>query len=344
MVQWIDRSDAGKLALSGPDAYGCLQALLSADLSRLPVGGGSATALLAPRGQVRALARVLRAERGWLLQCERPALEGLFRGLWNGRVGWQMTLHKLTLQQGLVTLAGEAEEVAALLAGLAGAGDAADADGAAHASAAASLRDAAAADAIARGPEHAHAPLTLAGMPVRVVRSWAGVDLIVRADRVERLTAALAAAGATSLDGAGWEGLRIARGRIAYGADAGERSLPAELGLGPATVATDKGLYPGLQTVLRQQRSGTVHRCLCRLHADHALLAAGDTLEREEASRAEQGADDPPPRERVPAGEVTSALAFDGIGLVRAGEGPLVHAPSGTRVRATPLHDAAPSL
>ncbi len=61
MVQWIDRSEAGKLALAGPDAYGCLQALLSADLAPVPVGGGSATALLAPRGQVRALARVLRA-------------------------------------------------------------------------------------------------------------------------------------------------------------------------------------------------------------------------------------------------------------------------------------------
>lgn len=115
MVQWIDRSDAGKLALSGPDAYGCLQALLSADLAPVPVGGGSATALLAPRGQVRALARALRAERGWLLQCERPALEGLFRGLWSGRVGWQVTLHKLTLQQGLVTLVGTAEELAEIV-------------------------------------------------------------------------------------------------------------------------------------------------------------------------------------------------------------------------------------
>jgi len=303
MVQWIDRSEAGKLALTGPDAYGCLQALLSADLSRVPVGGGSATALLAPRGQVRALARALRAERGWLLQCERPALEGLFRGLWSGRVGWRVTLHKLTLQQGFVTLVGEAQELAALLP-----------------------------EELARGSEHAHAPTAVAGIPARAVRGWAGVDLIVRADRVGALIAALTRAGATALDAAGWDALRIAAGRIAYGADAGERSLPAELGLGAATVATDKGLYPGLQTVLRQQRSGTVHRCLCRLRDEHALLAAGDELLRGDA----------------PAGTVTSALAFDGIGLVRAdapaAAAPLVHAPTGTEVRATPLRDAAPSL
>ncbi len=298
MVQWIDRSEAGKLALSGPDAYGCLQALLSADLAPVAVGGGSATALLAPRGQVRALARVLRAERAWLLQCERPALEGLFRGLWSGRIGWQVTLHKLTLQQGLVTLVGEVEELEPI------------------------------AGAIVHGPEHAHAATTLAGIPARVVRSWAGVDLIVRADRVAALTAALAANGAAALDLPGWEALRIARGRLAYGADATERSLPAELGLGAAAVATEKGLYPGLQTVLRQQRSGTVHRQLCQVHAAHALLAAGDELTRDGAA----------------AGAITSALAFDGLALVRAGDAPLMHAPSGTELRAAPLHDAAPSL
>lgn len=298
MVQWIDRSDAGKLALSGPDAYGCLQALLSADLARVEVGGGSATALLAPRGQVRALARVLRAERAWLLQCERPALEGLFCGIWSGRIGWQVTLHKLTLQQGLVTLAGEAEELEPI------------------------------AGEIVHGAEHAHAATTLAGIPARAVRSWAGVDLIVRADRVAALTTALAGNGATALDPPGWEALRIARGRIAYGADATERSLPAELGLGAAAVATEKGLYPGLQTVLRQQRSGTVHRGLCHIHAEHALLAAGDELTRDGAA----------------AGTITSALAFDGLALVRAGDQPLIHAPSGTELRATPLHDAAPSL
>ncbi len=58
--------------------------------------------------------------------------------------------------------------------------------------------------------------------------------------------------------------------------------------------------------------------------------AAGDA-----APEAEQGA---------AAGTITSALAFDGIALVRAGDDPLVHAPSGTAVRATPLRDAAPSL
>ncbi|MDW5598727.1 hypothetical protein VSS74_30490 [Conexibacter stalactiti] len=313
-LTWTDRSDAGKLGVGGPDALPYLQALLTADLARLPVGGGSATALLTPRGQVRALARVLRTDRGWLLHCERAALEGLFRGLWNGRIGWNVALHKLTLQQGLVSLVGEAEGLRAALAA------------AVPASAPAPSK----ALALAHAEEHAHLPTDIAGIPVRAVRAWAGLDLVVRADHVPRLLAALAAGGASPLDGCGWEALRIANGRLLYGADASDATLPAELALDGATVATDKGLYPGLQTVLRQQRSGTVHRRICHLHADHALLAAGDELTAADGRAA---------------GRVTSALAFDGLGVVRASAGErLVHAPTGTPLRAEPLAHAAPSL
>lgn len=314
-LTWIDRSDAGKLGLGGPDALPYLQALLTADLARLPVGGGSATALLTPRGQVRALARVLRTDRGWLLHCERPALEGLFRGLWNGRIGWNVALHKLTLQQGLVSLVGEAEAlVHGLAAAASGPGESAPSE----------------APALADADEHAHLPTDIAGIPVRAVRAWAGLDLVVRADHVPRLVTALAARGARPLDRAGWEALRIAHGRLLYGTDASDATLPAELALDGATVATDKGLYPGLQTVLRQERSGTVHRRICRLHADHALLAAGDELTAADGRAA---------------GRVTSALAFDGLGVVRASAGvQLLHAPTGTPLQAEPLAHAAPSL
>jgi len=337
-LQLRDRSDAGKLAVSGPDAAAFLQALLSTDLSRLAPGGGRPTALLTPRGHVRALGRVLATERGYLLHCERPALEGLFRGLWSGRVGWRVELHKLTLQQGLVTVVGD--DVAARL-GLPLADDA---------------------------PEHAHVATDLDGVPARAVRSWAGVDLVVRADKAQALLHALAsragasadvtpargaaaaraggggAAGAARRAGAGtcagcddpdWTALRIAAGRLLYGTDATDASLPAELALGEATVATGKGLYPGLQTVLRQQRSGTVHRRLCRVHAGRALLAPGDALLAGDAT--DDGA--------RPVGTVTSACAFDALALVRTtAERPLVHRETGTPVEVTPLEEARPSL
>jgi folate-binding Fe-S cluster repair protein YgfZ len=303
-LAWIDRSGAGKLGVGGPDALAYLQALLSADLAGVAVGAGVSTALLTPKGQVRALARALRTERGWLLHCERPALEGLFRGLWSGRVGWRVELHKLTLAQGLVSVVGEADALRAV-----------------------ALDPPLDTDA----PELTHRPAQLAGVPVRAMRAWAGLDLVARAEHVD-VRAALGRAGAVRLDRPGWDALRIARGRIAYGEDALDTMLPAELALDAATVATEKGLYPGLQTVLRQQRSGTVQRRICRVHAEHVLLAPGDEL-------LAAGAGD------RPAGRVTSALAFDGLAVVRTGaQEPIVHGPTGTRVRVEPLERGAPSL
>lgn len=303
-LQWIDRSDAGKLSVTGADALDYLQAHLSADLRGVAVGAGSPTALLTPRGQVRALGRVLRFERGWLLHCERAALEGLFRGLWNGRVGWRVELHKLTLQQALVTVVGD---------------DAAARLGLAHALGA---------------EEHAHAAAALDGVPLRAVRSWAGVDLIARADRAETLVAAIAARGGADapLERCDWDWRRIAAGRLAYGVDAAETMLPAELALHPPLVATEKGLYPGMQTVLRQQRSGTVHRRICRLHAP-VLLAPGDELL--------AGPEGPA------AGTISSGICFDGLALVRLrgdGTAPLVHRPSGATVEALPLDRGLSSL
>ncbi|MDO8210378.1 folate-binding protein YgfZ [Conexibacter sp. CPCC 206217] len=342
-LAWIDRSEAGKLGVGGPDALAFLQALLSADVARVAIGDGVPTALLTPKGQQRALARALRTERGWLLHCERPALEGLFRGLWSGRIGWRVELHKLTLAQCLVSVVGDEEELARFAvrdprtdaaAPIVGAEAPAVALGALGAASITGTEDPTPAlAALVAAPDLTHLPTRCAGIPVRAVRTWAGIDLVARADRLPALEAALARAGAAPLDHAGWDALRIERGRIAYGADARETLLPAELGLDATTVATEKGLYPGLQTVLRQQRSGTVHRRLCRVHSDHALLASGDRL-------LVAGGDG-----GRPAGEVTSALAFDGLALVRSGaEEPFLHAPTGTRVRIEPLADAASSL
>lgn len=309
VLHWIDRSDAGKVSLVGEDVGAFLQANLATDLRGVPVGGGRAIALLTPRGQVRALGRALRTERGWLLHCERPALEGLFRGLWAGRVGWRVTFHRLTLQQGLVTVVGDA--AVARLAALCGdepwlAPDA---------------------------PEHAHLPTALGGVPVRAVRSWAGVDLVMRADRRDAVTAALADAGiADALAPDAWARLRIERGRIAYGVDAIDVMLPAELALVPQLVSPDKGLYPGLQTVLRQARSGTVHRRLCHLRAPVAL-AAGDGVH--------AGAADGPL-----AGTVRTAAGAEALAVLRTRDldGELVHEPTGAAVAARPLATAAPSL
>lgn len=50
-----------------------------------------------------------------------------------------------------------------------------------------------------------------------------------------------------------------------FGRDIDERTLPHEAGLVPEVVRLDGGIYPGKMTVLRQERSGTIHRALRRI-------------------------------------------------------------------------------
>lgn len=63
----------------------------------------------------------------------------------------------------------------------------------------------------------------------------------------------------------------------AYGRDIDARTLPHEAGLVPDVVRLDGGIYPGKMTVLRQERSGTIHRALRRLRLD-APVEPGATV------------------------------------------------------------------
>ena len=67
----------------------------------------------------------------------------------------------------------------------------------------------------------------------------------------------------------------------AFGRNIDERTLPHEAGLVPDVVRLDGGIYPGKMTVLRQERSGTVHRALRRLAFD-APVPEGATVEDDE--------------------------------------------------------------
>lgn len=72
--------------------------------------------------------------------------------------------------------------------------------------------------------------------------------------------------------------------RPRYGAELNEKTLPAEAGLVPDVVALDKPLYPGMQTVLRQERSGTVHRTLRGLRLDAPVAADATVTTEDDAS------------------------------------------------------------
>src|SRR5918911_971020 len=102
----VDRSELGKLALTGAEAKQLLNGQVSNDVEALEPGTGCYAALLTNKGKMLGDLRVLDTGDELLLLCERAALQALFDQVRRGAVGWQVELHKRTLQQGLLSLIG----------------------------------------------------------------------------------------------------------------------------------------------------------------------------------------------------------------------------------------------
>jgi tRNA-modifying protein YgfZ len=100
----VDRSERGKLAVTGPEAKAFLQGLVSNDVESLTPGHGCYAAVLTPKGKMLGDLRVLDLGDELLLDCERVALQPVFNVLWRGRVGMDVEIHKRTLQMALLSV------------------------------------------------------------------------------------------------------------------------------------------------------------------------------------------------------------------------------------------------
>src|SRR6202012_3331575 len=111
----VDRSDRGKLALTGSQAKTFLQGQVSNDVEALEPGRGCYAAFLPPKGKMLGDVRILDTGDELLLDTERVALQELFNMIRRFSVGYDVQLHKRTLQRGLLSLLGpDAETVAAV--------------------------------------------------------------------------------------------------------------------------------------------------------------------------------------------------------------------------------------
>ena len=229
-VALLDRSQAGKLALSGPGAIAFLDSVLSNDVAALSAGSGQEAALLTHNGRMLAQVRVLRSDEELLLDTERVALQALFDALQQFRLGYDAELHKRTLQCGLLSLIGPAcDRVLATPPGPA---------------------------------EHDHLAASLAGRPVRLVRTDLGLDVLCASDDTEAVSAELLAGGATAIDETTAETLRIERGRPRFGVEMDDSTMPQEAGLHERAVSYTKGCYIGQETVARLYWKGRPNRHL----------------------------------------------------------------------------------
>ena len=229
----LDRSERGKLALSGAEAATFLQGQVSNDVEALVSGSGCYAAFLTPKGKMLGDLRILAVEDELLLDTERAALQALFNMIRRFSLGYQVELHKRTLERGMLSLIGPD---AAALAGAGGLGP----------------------------EEHAHAVVEVpdSGLPARAIRTDVGIDLLCDASDTEALRAAIEQAGVAPVGEAAAECLRAERGRPRYGIDLDDTVIPQEAGLNERAVSFTKGCYVGQETVARLYYRGKPNRQL----------------------------------------------------------------------------------
>src|ERR687892_897988 len=106
----VDRSERGKLALTGPEAKTFLHGQVTNDIEGLEPGRGCYAAFLTHKGKMLGDLRVLDLGDELLLDTERVALQELFNMIRRYKLGMDVELHKRTLELGLLSLIGPQAE------------------------------------------------------------------------------------------------------------------------------------------------------------------------------------------------------------------------------------------
>ena len=227
----LDRSERGKLALTGPEAKAFLHGQVTNDVEGLQPGEGCYAAFLTHKAKMQGVLRVLNTGDELWLDTERATRQPLFTMINRYKLGSELELHKRTLQQGLLSLIGpDARTIAG----------------------AATLRE----------REHSNAAGEIDGIPLLMVATDVGVDLVCDAERTEELAEALRARGARDVSDDATEALRVERGRPRFGLDMDESTIPQEAGLNERAVSFSKGCYIGQETVARLYYRGKPNRHL----------------------------------------------------------------------------------
>jgi folate-binding protein YgfZ len=243
----VDRSERGKLALTGAQAAELLNGQVTNDVAALEPGQGQYAAFLTPKGKMLGDLRILRTSGELHLDCERGALQGLFDLLRRGAIGWDAELHKRTVQEALLSLVGP------------------------RARAVAGLEDLPA-------EEHACRETSVGAVAVLAAATDVGVDLFCAAGDAGALRAALTDAGAVEVPEAAAEVVRVESGRPRYGIDADDSTIPQEAGLNARAVSFTKGCYVGQETVARLHWRGKPNRHLRGLRLSGPEAQRGDVL------------------------------------------------------------------
>lgn len=227
----VDRSERGKLALTGSAAAECLTGQVTADVLAIEPGHGSYSAFLTTKGQMLGDMRIVRTADTYELDTERISLQAMFDMLRMALVGHDAELHKRTLQRGLLSLIGPKAHAIAEVDDL---GD----------------------------REHRNAPFTIDGVPAHAIVTDRGIDVLCASEHTGSITQTLLSRGAVQAGEDAFELARIERGRPRFGVEMGERTMPQEAGLTERAVSFTKGCYTGQETVARLFYRGKPNRAM----------------------------------------------------------------------------------
>jgi len=259
----IDRTDRGRIVVSGADRGTYLQGLLTNDIVALRAGQGCYSAYLTPQGRMIADMYVYELGDTILLTTIHEVKDAVL----------------FKLDQFVFTEDVQLGDVTASFAQFAIVGPQA-----AHfvASVIGSLSE----SALAEMPEHGNARVDWRGSAAIVTRTTdageAGYDVYVETAQAEAFKAAVADAGVPVLDDALAETIRIEAGVPAFHRDMNEETIPLEAGIESRAISFTKGCYVGQEVIVRvlHRGHGRVARKLVGLRVDgDRVPAVGATIQ-----------------------------------------------------------------
>lgn len=244
----FDRSEVGKLVLTGPDAPGFLHNISTNDIKPMPLGAGCETFFCDARAKALFFATVYHVrfagKNAMWLETVPGAVAGLQKHLDKFLIAEQVEIHDATADYAQFHLAGD--DAKAVL-------------------------ERALADAVPALPEFYHMERTFGAAATANIRRHEplgaiGYDLVCRTEFAEGIRAMLLDAGATAGTPEDYEIRRIEAGTPTPGIDFDETRFVMEIGRAARAVYYQKGCFPGQEPiVMARDRTGRINRSFLRL-------------------------------------------------------------------------------
>lgn len=263
----LERSERGRLRLTGADRRTYLQGLLTNDIAALSEGRGCYAALLTANGRMVTDMRVLELGDSVLLDLPAALTGTIGDRLDQFIFSEDVRVSDVSAAVAQLGLYGpeSAAILAAALRGVPGLADPPDAARLASLQPFENLR---------AGTD---AALVLAASDDFGID---GFDLFVEAGSKAALARALTDAGAVPIGPEAAEVTRVEAGRPLFGVDMNEDTIPLEAGIEDRAISHTKGCYVGQEIIIRvlHRGHGRVARRLVSLRVDGTVPARGDRI------------------------------------------------------------------